>query len=479
MNLTKRVETKTLADSLPYLHFDQESGALWLKDGSVAKTFEIIPKNVLSTTEDELEILRQGLNSILNQAPEGALLQFYFVRERTTEESDIAGSQWKKCHSTETENLKPASELLFNSKLDMFQNLWKTGGLFQCRVYLTIRLPADFKASSFGKLGPLAFLAFGRVKKENLKNPSLLVNEIQEIYSQLKTGFESHGFETKDLDFETLAKIIFKFLNPERASVNPNLRVGTEGCNDLSEAISLTDFIESRKGISLGRTQVRIGTLKALPKESYPGLMTYLASEAHEFVIVNTILVLSQTKEKERLSRKQKFASGMASGNSVRNLTAESILEDTEETLSALVAGEKLFASSFHLVSFETADTESDQFQQLIDVCERMGEGCQWFEETVGAYPVFFGILPFAPTFITRPKRIRSAHMGDLLPIYGMGPGHDEASLIFETPYKSLMNFSLFEKSPSANGIVIGSTGSGKSTLACGILLGMAAECGL
>lgn len=114
-------------------------------------------------------------------------------------------------------------------------------------------------------------------------------------------------------------------------------------------------------------------------------------------------------------------------------------------------------------------------FEKVLDESSRLGAGCEWFEETVGAYPVFFGILPFAPTFITRPKRILTSHLSDFLPLFGIGPGHTNAEVIFETPYQSILGFSLFEKSPSANGILIGSTGSGKSTLACGLILGMTA----
>ncbi|MCM0606269.1 MAG: hypothetical protein KA715_09275 [Xanthomonadaceae bacterium] len=117
----------------------------------------------------------------------------------------------------------------------------------------------------------------------------------------------------------------------------------------------------------------------------------------------------------------------------------------------------------------------NNSFEHLLDETSKIGSGCQWFEETVGAYPVFFSILPFAPTFITRPKRILASHLCDFLPLFGVGHGHESAEILFETPYQSIMGYSLFEKSPSANAILIGSTGSGKSTLACGLILGMAA----
>ena len=165
----------------------------------------------------------------------------------------------------------------------------------------------------------------------------------------------------------------------------------------------------------------------------------------------------------------------MASGNQVRNLHAENQLHEIEETLSAMISrGERLLASSFHLITQET-DGDSRRLDQLLDEGARLGPGCQWFEETVGAYPVFLGILPFAPTFITRPRRGLAPAISDLLPLYGSGPGHEEASVLFETLDQGITAFSLFEKSPSGNAILIGSTGSGKSTLACGLILGMTA----
>lgn len=112
---------------------------------------------------------------------------------------------------------------------------------------------------------------------------------------------------------------------------------------------------------------------------------------------------------------------------------------------------------------------------RLLEEAERVGPGCQWFEETVGALPVFFGTLPFAPTHLTRPKRVLSSTLADMLPIFGQGPGHNSAEMLFETPSGNLLGYSLFEKSPSANAMLIGSTGSGKSVLACGVILEMAA----
>lgn len=241
---------------------------------------------------------------------------------------------------------------------------------------------------------------------------------------------------------------------------------------DLSEEIVLTDLVEESTGLRLGRTPIRIGTMKTFPETSVPCLLSMLSGINQEFQIVLTATVLDQNSEKEKLARKQRLMTGLAHGNQVRNLHAETQLSDVEDTLTSLLGGEKLFAASFHVQARSEA---AAAIGGLLLECERLGAGCQCFEETVGAFPVFFSTLPFAPAFITRPKRVLGSVLSDLMPFYGWGPGHTDAEVLFESPEHSLVGYSLYEKSPSANAILIGSTGSGKSTLANGLLLGMIA----
>ena len=479
MNLTSRHLAPTLGALLPYQSTDPEKNVIWLKDGSVVQTLSLIPKNIMSSTEDELQLLRMGLSSVLNQLPENAVVQFLLIREKTNEGSDQGAARYRHVHASNTVEAASAfnaRENIFHSKMDQMNEMWKEGQLLQTKIFVSLRMPAPEKPNSFGALGSLSYLAFNRKSpKTKFKSGTQLLGELKTVTEALKLGFDSVGFEVDYTNQKEQLEIIFKFLNPERGQHGIPDQFEEKTKTDFSEAVALTDLIEEKSGLALGRTKIRIGSLKTLPETSSPGLMTAFSTKSESFMLVSTILVLSQVKERERLSRKQRMASGLATGNQVRNLQAETQLHDIEDTLSAMLgSGEKLFASSFHVIAFDDGNS-SGAFQNLIDTAERIGSGCQWFEETVGAYPVFFGIMPFAPTFITRPKRILSTQMSDFLPVYGVGPGHVDAAILFETPYQSNLGFSFFEKSPCGNAIVIGSTGSGKSTLACGMILGESA----
>ncbi len=471
-NIFNKRGAPALGDLLPYLSFDKEKNLLWLKDGSAAFTYRITPKSCLSSTDEELEILRSALSDSLNQLPEGGMLQFLFVRDRAKEKTDEAANNWKAEHPEggAAGERDPRVRLL-EAKKEQIREQWEDAALFQSHVYLTLRIAPELDGSYGHRQGPLSFLSAMKSKKEK-KAPRGVEGEIAALSESMRLGLEAHGFEIHRPSENEVLDFIYRFLNPERAEAieRPSSQSGLA----LSETLALTDLIETREGLSLGRTRVRIGSLKSYPDGSTPALMSLFASECESFCLVYTILSLAQGKEKERLSRKQRLATGMAGGNQVRDLHAESQLQDIEDTLSSMISsGEKLFASSIQLLSFGP-DVPSSKvaFNKLLECGERLGGGCQWFEETVGAYPVFFGALPFAPTFLTRPKRLLTQNLSDFLPVYGIGPGHREASVLFETQYQSLIGFSLFERSPSGNAIVLGETGSGKSVFVSGLLLG-------
>lgn len=478
MKIGQKSEIKTtLADLLPYQSGDEATGVLWLKDGSATTTLKVTPKNILCLTEEDLDLLRSGLTILLNQFSEGTIVQFLVVREPTKPTTDLALRQWHATHggnNNATQDAGSPSQKLFDSKKAVMQTLCENNQIFQTQIYLTVKVSPFLQEQIATKMGPLSFLKF-RNKQPQFKSVDTVIKEIEAMVGNIKATLESQEFAVEAVPITERVKFIYEYLNPKRTFGQD--RFDLNQSTDLSEKVTTTDLIENRNGLQLGHTKLRIGTLKTLPDASVPGLVSQFATLPQAFSFVLTLLVLPQTKERERLTRKQRLISGLASGNTVRNLTAENQLTDIEDTLTAMISsGEKLVAASFHFILQEQDNENShSSFLHLLEEGEKLGPGCQWFEETIGAYPVFFGTLPFAPEHMTRPRRVLTSTLSDFLPLFGMGPGHKEASILFETPFQSVLGYSLYEKSPSANAILIGSTGSGKSTLACGLILGMTA----
>jgi len=349
--IDKRPGEKLLHDLLPYTHYEENTGLLWLKDGSATQTFAVTPRNCMSFTDDDFEVLRSGLLSVLGQVPEGTLIQFYLSREKTNSATDQASQNWIKTH-LEKENLDNYhSKNLFDAKLSELKKLWTEQLLFQTKIYVSVRVSPYERTSTGGQLGPFSHLIFHRNQKGKLKNSHQIQDETEQTCSAIKLGLDGIGFETHDVSKSELLSVLFHFLNPDR---NENTAIIEKSNQFLSEALALSELVEARNGLKLGRTEIKVGTLKTLPESSFPCLMNRLATLDKSFSMVMTILVLPQTAERERLSRKQRLAQGMASGNNVRNLYAENQLQDIEDTLGAMISsGDKLLAASFHLITCE------------------------------------------------------------------------------------------------------------------------------
>ncbi|MGK5083418.1 hypothetical protein WDW37_08925 [Bdellovibrionota bacterium FG-1] len=471
-------EAKTLSDLLPYLGVDPIDGGLCLKDGSVTRSFRLVPKSCLTATEADLEGLRSSLIRALSSLPEGVIAQVWMSRSQPSGLNSQAIVNWNQSHQPDGKATPCGRQKLFEARQALTRSCEDGGTVFQTEIFVTLRVSPEIKAQPLARMGAFAHLAFwhkaGKAKSVQDKTPRTIVQELNAAAEGFLMGLESAGIEASPLLEVEQAARIAAFFNPDREVEVLGEEEVVVHRQNLSERVTLTDLIESKSGLALGKTRIRIGTLKSLPESTVPALMHILSGQRVSFDAVVTIMVLPQVPERERLSRKQRLAQGMASGNQVRNLYAEGQLQEIENTLGAMIGrGERLVVASFHLITRERGEVARGELDILLDEGARLGPGCQWFEETVGAYPVFFGILPFAPTFITRPKRILTPALTDLLPLYGSGPGHVEASVLFETLDQGIMGYSLFEKSPSGNAILIGSTGSGKSTLACGLILGM------
>lgn len=351
--LNYRPKSKLLSEVLPYLMMNTKKEIIWLKDGSATKTFALIPKNYSSATTEELELLRSGLTSVIAQVPEGIMLQFLLIREKTDQSTDEAYSNWGRAHFKEDQLNELPRLKLFEARQNALNDQWGQGNIFQTKIYVTIRVSPPYQVRAGVKSGPFSHVAFFKQKNKYEKSTEDIESELIQAVNNLKLGFEALSFETKEVSALEQLKVVFKFLNPNR-----EVPMKTDDADsvhiDLAEKCALTDFVETDDGLLLGKTHVRVATLKNLPESSIPCIASMLSTIPDSFALVVTMLVLSQADERERLTRRQRLTQGLAAGNNVRNLYAETQLQDIEDTISAMISsGDKLLAASFHLITFE------------------------------------------------------------------------------------------------------------------------------
>lgn len=352
MGLLQKTGPETLGDQLPYYSFDRETGAIWLKDGSATLSLRITPKDCSNLTDEELESLRFGLTPILGQLPEGSVFQALMLREQAPATGNEAYLRWKSSHQSDesTADSGPRMHLL-KSRETLLEDDFERGRVFQTRCYVTLRSLPDAKVKTGKNMGPFSHLAFSSLssRKTEYRPRSEILRDLESGLASLKAGLEAIGFEVSQVGHEERLKIIYEWMNPERSKSIPAPTL--VGDRSISDRVATSDLVENRSGLALGRTQANVISLKALPEISIPAAMGSLAQAQMPFSLILTVFVLPQTEERERLTRRQRLAQGMASGNAVRNLMAEAQLNDIESTLSALISsGERLLAVSFQLL---------------------------------------------------------------------------------------------------------------------------------
>ena len=228
MNLIdKRPGEALLSELLPYVSFDETKKLLWLKDGSVCRVFSVIPKSCLSFTEDDLELLRMGLSSVLNQISENTFIQFLLIREKTNTQNDLAFQNWKNAHSKDGGMADENAMKLFQSTVNYMQDAFDNGTFFQTKIYITVRTSPFQKSRAGAQTGVFSHLIFNRESKSRMKSIDVIESETNQSYETLKLGLEANGFEVSDPSFEELFQVLFRFLNPGRKLITnheePNL----------------------------------------------------------------------------------------------------------------------------------------------------------------------------------------------------------------------------------------------------------------
>lgn len=272
--IDERSKDALFSDLLPYEAWDDTSRMLWLRDGSATQTFLITPKNIVGLTEEDFSYLRSSVTSVLNQIPEGGVLQCLLIREKTSEQSDTASRSWETNHKSDGQ--APLWDRLLQAKKEQLSSLWQEGALFQTKIYLTLRISPESQTKPLAKTGPFSQVAFLKRKLTALKHPSQIRQELEGASSGLRLALESQGFEIREVSGKEEINLIYRYLNPERSQALPH-HGDPSFEKSLSSELALTDFMETERGLKLGRTPVRVGTLRSFPDSSIPCLLHGLA----------------------------------------------------------------------------------------------------------------------------------------------------------------------------------------------------------
>jgi type IV secretory pathway VirB4 component len=229
-------------------------------------------------------------------------------------------------------------------------------------------------------------------------------------------------------------------------------------------------------------------SLKELPDATFPGMLQKFSTLGFPVVVSGQAVIPDQVKVlkgyKKRLQKMtaaQKDANGNFKVNPEAEVAQAQLLQVQRDIISSSLKTAKL---SFSVVvrtskpattmgELEQAEQKlANRTQEVLNAFTHMN-GAKAVIETIAKRRIFLGTLPGMGETDKREQDMLSSNVADLVPVEMPWTGTRRSPLIlFETPYRQLIPYSMFDPELSdANGLLMATTGGGKTLLAQQILL--------
>lgn len=230
-------------------------------------------------------------------------------------------------------------------------------------------------------------------------------------------------------------------------------------------------------------------TLKELPEQTWPGLIRELQTLGFPLIISTNVIIPNQGRVLaiyKRRHKKMLAAQTDVRGNFRLDISAQVAAGDlgaiqarimSSATKACNVSVSISFRTSLPYATakqFEDAEQEiADRREHIMHVISRM-DGATGLAESGGAQRrLLFGSLPGQADSDLREMEVLTSHAADLSPVEMPYSGTPRTPMmLFPTPYRQLMPFSMFDPAlENANAIIAATSGTGKSMLVQMMLL--------
>ncbi|MGC1361361.1 MAG: hypothetical protein WA826_09315, partial [Silvibacterium sp.] len=233
-------------------------------------------------------------------------------------------------------------------------------------------------------------------------------------------------------------------------------------------------------------------SLKELPDATFPGMLQRFSTLGFPIVISGQVVIPDQVKVlksyKKRLQKMtaaQKDANGNFKSNPEAEVAQAQLIQIQRDIISSSLKTAKLSLSvvvrtsqlAVTLGDLERSERELANRTQEVLNCFTHMNGAKAVTETIAKRRIFLGTLPGMAEPDKRDQDMLTSNVADLVPVEMPWTGTRRSPLIlFETPYRQLIPFSMFDPDLSdANGLLMAKSGGGK-TLAAQQMLLMAAR---
>jgi hypothetical protein len=230
-------------------------------------------------------------------------------------------------------------------------------------------------------------------------------------------------------------------------------------------------------------------TLKELPEQTYPGLIRELQTLGFPLTVSTNIVIPNQARVLSVYKRRHKkmlAAQTDVRGNFRLDMSAQVAAADLGDIQSSIMGSSTKACNVSVTIAFRTslpfataaqceaAEQEiADRREHIMHVISRMDGATGLPESGWAQVRTLIGTLPGQAEADNREMEILSCHAADLAPVEMPYAGTPRSPMmLFPTPYRQLLPFSMFDPSmENANAIIAATSGTGKSMLVQAMLL--------
>ena len=192
-------------------------------------------------------------------------------------------------------------------------------------------------------------------------------------------------------------------------------------------------------------------------------------------------MLKSYKKRLQKMTAAQKDANGNFKSNPEAEVAQAQLIQVQRDIISSSLKTAKLSLSvvvrtsqpAITLRDLERSERElANRTQEVLNAFTHMN-GAKAVAETIAKRRIFLGTLPGMAEADKRDQDMLTSNVADLVPVEMPWTGTRRSPLIlFETPYRQLIPFSMFDPDLSdANGLLMAKSGGGKTLAAQQMLL--------
>ena len=489
----KKLTAPAVCELLPLRDLPRGDNIMVRTNGAFVAGYELRGIQSYFATDDDRNENKAMLEALLRSIPDvsmriqvryeiserlGDLLDRY-IREQRTEQSEVMS--------------------LDSHRLRIWRQKEQSGYFFENRLHAYFiwdpRVHAKLYHSSPNNHGLGGFtLSQAKAIQRARKEHEAYLAEFESILRGIEGSMEAASLGPRRLNTQDLFEELKHAQHPTRHDRRPYVpgedMIEYRSAREQATEASLLN--ETEAYLNIDGYLYGVVSLKELPDGTFPGMLKSFSTLGFPIVVSAQIVIPDQVKvlkgykkRLQKMSAAQKDVNGNLKSNPEAEVAQAQLIQVQRDIISSSLKTAKLSLSvvvrtsqsAVTLGDLERAERElANRTQEVLNAFTHMN-GAKGVAETIAKRRIFFGTLPGMAEPDKRDQDLLTSNAADLVPVEMPWIGtHRNPLILFETPYRQLIPFSMFDPDLSdANGLLMAKSGGGK-TLAAQQMLLMAAR---